>query len=496
MEPLDLTLTEILSAVPGRLIHADGAILSHEANGPYSEIVFDSRKISRNSVFLCIKGERSDAHDFIPDAVKQGARLIIGNDEAKIMAAAQTHAIQFLIVDDPLLALQKLATFYRRKFNIPVVGLTGSSGKTTTKDLLGSILNVAGPALVTEGTLNNHWGVPQMAMRLRRQHRTAVFEMGTSGFGEIANLASICQPDIGFITTIGASHLETLKDEHGVLRAKRELFDWIVEHGAGRVLIFNLDVPLLEKLHAEFLARKEKNLKLLTVSLTRNHTDVRLVTKRALGLEHRYGFEYEFATPWGAVKGRLPLPGAHNLANAMGALTLALATGVANAQDVVQGLDQPQISKLRSNLFKMSTGTVIYDDSYNANPTSVSALFEAARLIRTNSQAGLSKTVAVVGDMLELGPDSADMHREMGRRAALDGVDVLLATGKFADAWVDGYRAEKQGSLHGAAKPFQTQEALMTALQDELRAKPNETMVLVKGSRGAKMDQIVERLKT
>lgn len=465
-------------------------------NGPYSEMVFDSRKVSRNCIFLCIKGERVDAHDLIPDAARAGARLILGSDEAKIALHAKQIDAQFLIVPDPLAALTKLATYYRRKFQIPVVGLTGSSGKTTTKDLLGGILATSNPALVTEGTLNNHWGVPQMVMRMRSNHRAAVFEMGMSDFGEIAALTAICQPDIGYITTIGSAHLQHLGSEDGVLKAKRELFDWIALHGRDRVLCFNLDNPHLEKLHEEFRARKEKNLRLITLSQKKNHADVKLVSRKPLGVEHRYGWEYEFATPWGAIRGTLPLPGAHNLANAMGAATLALATNIATTQDVVQGLERPQISKLRSNLFRAPSGAVIYDDSYNANPTSVAALFEAARLIRTNSAAGVSKTVAVVGDMLELGPDSGELHQQMGRRAALDGVDVLLATGAFARDWVDGYRDEKGDSPHGAAIDFKSQDELVAALRDELSAKPSETLVLVKGSRGAKMDQIVEKIKS
>ena len=493
---LNLSLQEVLAAIPeGRLLHAEGPLLHAEENGPYSEMIFDSRKVVPGCIFLCIKGYRSDAHDFIPDAVRMGARLIIGQDESKLWNFARDYKNQFFIVSDPLTALSRIATFYRRKFQIPVIGLTGSSGKTTTKDLMASILVNAGPTLVTEGTLNNHWGVPQMVMRLKSHHRAAVFEMGTSGFGEIQALSDICQPDIGFITTIGAGHLQNLKDEAGVLRAKRELFDWIVEHGTNRVLIFNLDCPHLSKLYAEFLALKQKTIELFTISQSKTTSDIRLVSKKPLGMEHRYGWDYEFATPWGAVKGRLPLPGAHNLANAMAATTMVLASGIASVQDVVQGLDHPQISKLRSNLFRAQSGAVIYDDSYNSNPTSVTALFEAARTIRTNTQAGVSKMVAVVGDMLELGPDSGRFHREMGRRAALDGVDVLLATGKFAQEWVAGYRQEKGASPHGAALDFATQDDLVVALKDEVKTKASETLILIKGSRGAKMDQIVDKIK-
>jgi UDP-N-acetylmuramoyl-tripeptide--D-alanyl-D-alanine ligase len=493
---LDLSLNEILASVPGRLLHAEIPLLNADAGTGYSEMAFDSRKVSQSCIFLCHKGERVDGHDYISEAVRAGAKLIIGDNEKKISEAAKALPdTQFYIVQSSLGALQKMAAFYRRKFPIPTIGITGSSGKTTTKDLLAGIFANAKPALVTEGTLNNHWGVPQMVMRLRSQHRAAAFEMGINHFGELTELCSICQPDIGLITTIGSSHLEGLGNEEGVLKAKRELFDWIVEHGRSRVLIFNLDNPHLEKLHAEFLARKEKTLKLLTITQRKTYADVRLVSRKALGLEHRFGWEYEFDTPWGAVKGRLPLPGAHNLGNAMAAATLALSSGIVNVQDVVQGLDRPQLTKLRSDLFRSPTGALIYDDSYNANPTSVTALFDAARTIRTNGQTGLSKTVAVVGDMLELGADATELHRKMGRMAAREGIDVLLATGQHARAWVEGYRDEKGISVLGAALDFKDQNDLFVALTEELKAKPEETLVLIKGSRGAKMDRIVARIR-
>lgn len=494
---LELKLQEILTAVPGKLIHADLALLSGDAGAGYSEMAYDSRLASKRCIFLCIKGERVDGHDFVAEVAKAGASLIIGDNAEKLTTiSAQFPKVQFYIVDDSLSALQKLATFYRRKFSIPTIGVTGSSGKTTTKDLIASIFKHSGSTLVTEGTLNNHWGVPQMIMRLRSSHKAAAFEMGMSNWGEIALLASIAQPDIGYITTIGAAHLEKLGSEEGVLKAKRELFDWIVEHGTNRVLLFNIDNPHLERLHAEFVARKESTLKIITLTTRKAYADVRLVNRKQLGIEHRYGWEYEFATPWGAIKGRLPLPGEHNLFNAMSAATLTLASGVATIQDVTVGLDRPQISKLRSNIFKTSEGTVVYDDSYNANPTSVKALFDAARNIRTNSNSGITRTVAVVGDMLELGPNSGDIHREMGRRAALDGVDIMLATGKFAHEWVEGFKQEKGATLRGVALEFKSQDDLIEALQNEVKTRPAETLVLIKGSRGAKMDQIVDKIKT
>jgi UDP-N-acetylmuramyl pentapeptide synthase len=233
----------------------------------------------------------------------------------------------------------------------------------------------------------------------------------------------------------------------------------------------------------------------LTLSARENSADIRIAKSKALGFEDRFGWEYEFATPWGEVKGRLPLPGPHNLFNAMSAAALTLASGELSIENVVKGIETPKISKLRSNLFRLTNGAVVYDDSYNSNPTSVAALFEAARLIRANNRSGLSKTVAVVGDMLELGPNSGALHKDMGHLAAKEGIDLLLATGNFANEWVAGFSAEKATKAASAAG-FKNQDELMNALSGELRSNPEKILILVKGSRGAKMDQIVDRIKS
>lgn len=492
--PLELSLQEVLNIAGGRLFNSELALLSSAVGAHYSEFVYDSRKTTPNSIFLCIVGERVDAHDVIDQAVSGGASLVIGSNAQKLEAAAERlKSAQFLCVDDTMLALQKLATFYRRKFSIPVAGLTGSSGKTTTKDLVSAIFkNSAVNGLVTEGTMNNHWGVPQMVLRLRRDHRAAVFEMGMSNFNEIHQLSSICQPDIGYITTIGSAHLENLKSEKGVLKAKRELFDWITQHGTDRLLVFNLDNQHLRELYDEFKSKSSRTLRILTLSATEKSADLRIAKQRTLGVESRFGSEYRFETPWGSIDGVLPLPGAHNLTNALAASAIALATGTVTANQVALGLEKSELSKLRSHLFQNKLGAIVFDDSYNANPTSVQAALGAVRDIRGQASSPLKRTIAVVGDMLELGPNSGDLHVKMGEIAGQSGIDLLLSTGTFAASWASGFN----GVVNSGARAFQNQDQLFAVLDEEIRARPEQTLVLVKGSRGAKMEQIVERLKT
>ena len=482
--PLLLDVSEIEKATQAKVLGTPKSI-------SYSEFVYDSRKITPNSIFVCIPGNRVDGHDYMGQAVSKGAALILAQDPAKIATFRKTAPqASVLQVEDTLKAVQSLAAFYRQKFSLPAIGVAGSSGKTTTKDLIGSILQKKGPAVVTEGSFNNHWGLPQTVLKLRPVHETAVFELGTNHFGEVEALTRICRPNIGLITTIGLEHLEFLKNEQGVLRANQELFDVMLLDAKSPLFLINRDQPILRQLEAELV--KLKVGKCLSFSVKSNEADVTLRSKKILDWEKRFGWAFEMETPWGTISAELPLPGEHNLANALAATLAALATGVVKTEHVVQGLAHPKISHLRSELSKTSSGALIYNDSYNANPTSFAALFEAGAALQKYSPIKLNSVIALVGDMLELGPESATFHRDLGRKAAESGVSVLFAVGQFAEDWVAGFNAAKQ-SIQFCEK-CGSQEDL------QLRLKKNETLngntlILVKGSRGSKMEETAEWLK-
>lgn len=482
---LDLTLHEIRTAVSGKILHQGGNETS------YSSFSSDSRKIERNGIFLCIPGTQVDGHDFAPQAANSGCSLILGQNETKLRALTSSNPnVSIILIQDALMAIQDLAKYYRSKFQIPVVGLTGSSGKTTTKDLIASIALAKSPehALITEGTLNNHWGVPQMVLRLNSKHHAAVFEMGMSDFGEIRALAEIARPAIGYITTIGPAHLEKLGSIEGVLKAKRELFDWIEEHVASGLLLINIDDPLLRRTCQEI--RPSFRSKILTLS-TQEKADYQLLKSEPLIEESRFGWTFQFGTPSGTIDGTLPLPGRHNLTNALAASALSLEAEIGGKSEIKAGLAQPKISSLRSDIFRLKNGATVYNDSYNANPTSVSALFETARMIQNSSSSQYEQIIAAVGDMLELGPTANELHREMGKKAAECGVTTLLSLGHHRQHWLEGY---KNTGRQVESRAFEDHDSLIRDLLHRIEQSPR-TLVLIKGSRGAKMDLIAARLK-
>jgi UDP-N-acetylmuramoyl-tripeptide--D-alanyl-D-alanine ligase len=485
-ESLNLTLQEMISAGKARPINVPTA-----PPNPTS-FIYDSRKVNKDCLFLCISGNKVDGHDFINDAVTQGAAYVIGDSPEKIAVAAEKHkSTCFLLVESSLAALTRIAAFYRKKFSLPCIGVAGSSGKTTTKDLIGSILSAHGPAVVTEGSFNNQWGLPQTVMRLRPSHLSAVFEIGTNHFGEVEALSEICRPEIGIITTIGKEHLEFLVDEPGVLRANSEMFAWIRQFAGSPQYLFNLDNPFIHTLWESY--RQGVRGKILTYTCRPGIVaDVRLTQSKTLGFERRFGWEFQIDTPWGRIDGIVPLPGSHNLENAVAAATAALATGTISESEVMQGLAAPKVSHLRSELFKHATGAIVYNDAYNANPTSFSALFSAGQTLRR--QAPFYEVIAVVGDMLELGENAATFHYEMGREAARQGVDQLLSIGEFSKEWVEGF----ESATTKKAVSYPDHKSLIQAVKTHLGTENNsksKTLILVKGSRGAKMETVVDNLR-
>lgn len=458
----------------------DHAIL----NG-YSEFVYDSRKTSHHSIFVCIPGKRVDGHDFIEQAIRGGAVLVLGENPSKLKAAAaQFPSVVFFLVKSVLESVQILAQAYRKLFSIPVIGVVGSNGKTTTKDLCARILNQHLPCLKTEASQNNHWGVPQTVLKLQRQHETAVFEIGTNHFGEVQELSEICQPTIALLTTVGQEHLEFLGDEQGSLKANRELFDWMLQNQDQGCFIFNEDHPLIAQFYDELKSEQKKGFSYFSYSLSDSNADFFLKSKSPLGFEKNFGCSYVFQTPFGEVAGEFPLPGIHNLQNALAATAAALLTKKVGPYHVADALAAPVTSSFRSRLFCTPQKKImIYDDTYNANPTSFHAMFQAGHEIQINSAGKVQKIVAVVGDMFELGCESERFHAEVAQYGRSQGIEELIAIGSFAEAWKKGFPQ---------AQTFSTQEAFRSLLKEQKLNWNEKTLVMVKGSRGARMDQIVE----
>jgi UDP-N-acetylmuramoyl-tripeptide--D-alanyl-D-alanine ligase len=371
-----------------------------------------------------------------------------------------------LPVDDTLFALQKMAQVHRKKFTVPLVGITGSNGKTTTKEMLAGILKQKGPVLKNEGNLNNHIGVPLTLLKMDRTHKAAVVEMGMSALGEIDMLSRLAIPDVGVITNIGPAHLEFLGSTDGVAQAKGELLANLNPNGTA---VLNSDDRYFDALKSKYPGRV-RSFGIDT------HADVR-ATGIKQGREH---VDFTIHAEGAHADVRLAATGKHNVYNALAAAAAALAIGTP-LDAVKYGLDDFTPLSMRSEIRQLKGRTVLAD-CYNANPASVDAALAALVTLKPGS-----RTIAVLGDMLELGPTADQAHQEIGRTAARLGLHAVIAFGSFA----------KQIALGAARSGMPTARVLVAGTHGEaadLLRKLSEPgdVILVKGSRGMRMEKILE----
>jgi UDP-N-acetylmuramoyl-tripeptide--D-alanyl-D-alanine ligase len=415
--------------------------------------------VAPGALFVALKGEQVDGHDFAPQAVARGAAGLLVGRQLPIDAPQ-------VVVSDVLGALTACARVHRRRFAGPVVAVTGSNGKTTTKEMIGAVLTGRGPCLITRGNLNNHIGVPLTLLALKPEHRSAVIEMGANHRGEIAHLMSIAEPGIGLVTNAGAAHLEGFGSLEGVAEGKGELFSglprdgvavvnaddqyaprWRTLAGSRRIVTFGIDQP------ADYSARN------VSASLQ----------------ENRPALDFELVAPDGAIRVTLALAGLHNLRNAVGAAAAAQAAG-ASLDEIARGLASVKPVKGRLEFRPAANGAVLVDDSYNANPGSLKAGLDAFRAF------GGARWL-VLGDMMELGSASEELHREIGAYARASGIERLLAVGSRARRAADAFGP-------GAAW-FDNVDDLITEARRSLRPG---VAVLVKGSRSNRLERVAQAL--
>jgi UDP-N-acetylmuramoyl-tripeptide--D-alanyl-D-alanine ligase len=444
------TLGFLATACGGRLAGADCA---------FGTVSIDSRTIERGDLFVALRGERFDGHDFAAVARERGACALLVARELEV-------DLPQVVVDDTLRALADGAAAWRRQFDLPLVGVGGSNGKTTTKELLASILRQAGPSLATRGNLNNHIGVPLTLFRLDESHRSAVVEMGANHPGEVAALVAMAAPTVGLVTNAGAEHLEGFGSLEGVACAEGEMFAGL---GPEATAVVNADDEFAPLWNGMSTAGRS-----LRFGIVRE-ADFR-ARKVTAGIERgEWLTRFELVTPGGTVAIALRLPGLHNVLNATGAAAAAWACG-AGAEQIAAGLAEVRPVKGRLQLRPAQQGAWLIDDSYNANPTSALAGLEVL-----GSLAG--ERWLVLGEMAELGEHAAAGHVEVGRAARSYGVSRLFAMGPATlhavEAFGDG------------AHWFPDVTALVAALKEALR--PGVT-VLVKGSRVNRLERVVEAL--
>lgn len=430
------------------------------ADAEYLRVNTDSRSVQPGDLFVALRGERFDAHDFVAAAGAQGA---VG----ALVERALPAAIAQIVVADALAALQAAAHAWRQSFRSPLVAVTGSNGKTTTKQMLAAVFAARGEVLATRGNLNNHIGVPLTLLALREQHSTAVIEMGANHPGEIARLTELAQPDVAVITQAGDAHLEGFGTREGVARAKGELFAGL---GPDAIAVINADDEYAG-LWCELACSSQIRFGI------EQPAEVRAVDIQLSAESSRFVLE----VPDDSAQVILPLPGRHNVMNALAASACAVALGL-DAQTIAAGLARVEAAQGRVVWKRTPSGARLIDDSYNANPTSMRAGLELLA-----QQPG--QRWAVLGGMAELGPGAPQLHEDCGRLAATLGIERLLVLGPSAEFYARGYgeRAER----------FADFEALAAVLAQGLAlpAKVDEGItVLVKGSRSAGMERVVSAL--
>jgi UDP-N-acetylmuramoyl-tripeptide--D-alanyl-D-alanine ligase len=434
-------------------------LLNGKLNGPdasFESISTDTRTLKPGELFVALVGPNFNANRLVADAATKKA---VG----ALVSEPVSSAIPTVQVEDTRIALGQLAAFHRQQFQIPVIGLTGSCGKTTTKSMLANILQQCGSTLATEGTLNNDIGVPKTLLRLRTEHQFAVIEMGANHAGEIAYVADMAKPTIAFITNVAPAHLEGFGDLPGVARAKGEIFQSLPAHGA---VIINADDAF-----AGYWRENIGSRPLLTFGLRQPAE----YTAKQVQINKQGYAEFLLCTPLGEVTIQLPILGEHNIMNALAAAAAAQTVGASLAA-IKKGLETFKPVYQRLVVQAGYAGATIIDDSYNANPLSVTA---ALNILAQKS----GEKIFAFGEMRELGPNAAQYHQQIGETAKALGINRLYAYGDLTELTV---RAFGEQGYH-----FAEQAELISAIRQQLHAG---VTVLVKGSLSTGMKNVVAGL--
>jgi UDP-N-acetylmuramoyl-tripeptide--D-alanyl-D-alanine ligase len=455
-----MTIENIAAACEGTFV-GDRALVTKEIAGA----VTDSRQVQKDYLFIPIKGARVDGHDFIPQVFEKGALVVLSDH------ALPEETGPYILVSSTTEAMKKIAAFYRTQLSCKVVGITGSVGKTSTKEMIASVLEQRYKVLKTEGNFNNEIGLPLTIFKIRAKHEVAVLEMGISDFGEMHRLAAMARPDIGVITNIGLCHLENLGTRDGILQAKTEMFDHLQVDGT---VILNGDDDKLS-------TKKEVNGKPVIFygvgadSAFDIKKDIYATDIENHGLE---GMCAKIHTLQGDFDAKIPIPGEHNVYNALAGTAVGLQLGL-SIREIAQGIASVQTIAGRTNLLQVKGMTVI-DDCYNANPVSMKASIDV--LAHTSG-----RRIAVLGDMGELGAEEKELHRSIGKAVAASGIDALFCAGTLAEEYAREAKANPECEVHYKKTREEMTEELLAYV------KEGDT-VLVKASHFMEFPKVVEAL--
>ncbi len=454
---------------PQQVMDSCNATLRHRGKTEhFKALATDSRHLRTGALFFALQGPHFDGHNFVGPALRRGAT---GAIIRKGKRSPQKRKGWIFSVEDPLTALGDVAGYWRRQFSLPVVGITGSNGKTTTKEWIAAILATRYHVLKTEGNFNNLIGLPLTVARLNRRHQIAVLEMGMNVPGEIDRLAVIAAPEIGIITNIGRAHLEGLTSLAGVARAKGELIQRLPTNG---LAVLNADDERTLK-----LARRSPAPVLTFGFSSRAHIKGKILTSDPLS-----GTLLRVKTPKKEFRVRLNLPGRHNAANALAAIAVGYHFHISPTA-MTRALRQTKSLWGRMERINLPNGAIVLNDSYNANPDSMLRAFETLKKINPRYRKFL-----LLGDMLEIGKQDAAVHREIGRAAARAGIAELVVLGNRATDILAG--AERAGLPRKRQHLCTTHREVTRTLRSRL--KKND-LLLIKGSRGMKLETIIQDLK-
>jgi UDP-N-acetylmuramoyl-tripeptide--D-alanyl-D-alanine ligase len=448
-----------------------GNLLSGRESETFKGVSIDSRTLKAGQLFFCIQGPNFDGHAFIEQAIKKRAAGIIISDREQLAPFSQETDPLFVIrVDDTLSALQDLARFHRQRLPVRVVGITGTNGKSTTKEMIASIAETTFKTLKTRGNLNNHIGLPLNVLELDRTHEVAVLEMGMSAAGEIKLLADIAKPDIGVITNISEGHLDQLKTLKNVQSAKGELFDSLNDQATA---IINADDPLVLELAASLKAAVKQ-----TTFGIQNPADVKASGIKATGGGH----DFTVSLMGNAVPVRLPFLGFCNIYNALAAIATGHSLGIGTA-NMKTGLANCKLLSQRYEIFQHDSMTII-NDAYNANPKS---MLEALATLVEYPAPG--HRIFVIGDMLELGDLTQSAHTDLGKEIARQSIDMLITVGEMTA--LSAKEAHASGMKKDQVIAFEKHKEASEFLRENTR--PGDCM-LFKGSRGSGMEKVLKEL--
>lgn len=447
----EFTIEEVRRACDGEyIVKADGVV---------SDVAIDSRKVTDGTLFVPIAGERVDGHDYIASAFENGASVCL-SEKQDIKAAGGA----VIGVKSTVKAIGEIAAAYKRKYNVPTVAVTGSVGKTTTKDMIAAVMSKMGSCLKTEGNFNNELGLPLTVFRLEKEHKSAVLEMGMSEFGEIHYLADIARPDVAVITNVGMSHIENLGSREGILKAKTEIADFF---GRDNVLIINADNDMLKTMD------RDKECRVITYAIDgdADYTAENIVDN---GLD---GCNFTAVTPKERIEIKLNAAGVHNVYNALSAIAVGEHFGI-SAKDIADAIESFELTKMRMTIEKYKDATLI-NDCYNASFDSIKAGLDVLAKSK-------GRRVAVLGDVLELGEFAKQTHLDIGGLCA-GRADVLIAAGDNAKYIAEGAKNEGVGEVFYRET---TDEAATLAAE----LVKNGDTILVKASRGMHFEKICDKV--